>query len=93
MRSKEEAKDYPYFPDPDLLPVIIEDELIERLRSELPELPETKKNPFVNEYGLSPKPWRAQLTATRETGDYLEQASPLQPNVSPKKMPTLFNVN
>ena len=89
MRSKEEANDYRYFPDPDLLPVIIEDELIERLRSELPELPEAKRSRFVNEYGLS-ETVAAELTATRETGDYLEQAIASQPNVSPKRIANLI---
>ena len=89
MRSKEEANDYRYFPDPDLLPVIIEDELIERLRSELPELPEAKRSRFVNEYGLSENV-AAELTATRETGDYLEQAIASQPNVSPKRIANLI---
>ena len=89
MRSKEEANDYRYFPDPDLLPVIIEDGLIERLRSELPELPEAKRKRFVNEYGLS-EAVAAELTATRETGDYFEQAVSSQPNVSPKRIANLI---
>ena len=89
MRSKEEANDYRYFPDPDLLPVIIEDGLIERLRSELPELPEAKRNRFANEYGLS-EAVAAELTATRETGDYFEQAVASQPNVSPKRIANLI---
>ena len=89
MRSKEEANDYRYFPDPDLLPVIIEDGLIERLRSELPELPEAKRKRFVNEYGLS-EAVAAELTATRETGDYFEQAVASQPSVSPKRIANLI---
>ena len=89
MRSKEEANDYRYFPDPDLLPVIIEDGLIERLRSELPELPEAKRNRFANEYGLS-EAVAAELTATRETGDYFEQAVASQPSVSPKRIANLI---
>ena len=89
MRSKEEANDYRYFPDPDLLPVIIEDGLIERLRTELPELPEAKRKRFVNEYGLS-EAVAAELTATRETGDYFEQAVASQPSVSPKRIANLI---
>jgi len=89
MRSKEEANDYRYFPDPDLLPVIIEDELIERLRSELPELPEAKRKRFVKEYGL-PEAVAAELTTTRETGDYFEQAVASQPKVSPKRIANLI---
>src|SRR5271165_6191605 len=54
MRSKEEAHDYRYFPDPDLLPLVLDREWVERLRTELPELPDAKKARFVSEYGLSP---------------------------------------
>ena len=89
MRSKEEANDYRYFPDPDLLPVVIDDALIERLRSELPELPEAKRKRFVNEYGLS-EAVAAELTTTRETGDYFEQATTSQPNVSAKRIANLI---
>ena len=89
MRSKEEANDYRYFPDPDLLPVIIEDTLIEELRSELPELPEAKRKRFVSDYDLS-ETVAAELTATRETGDYFEQALTSQPNVSPKRIANLI---
>jgi aspartyl-tRNA(Asn)/glutamyl-tRNA(Gln) amidotransferase subunit B len=53
MRSKEEAHDYRYFPDPDLLPLVLDPEWVERLRAELPELPGAKKARFVSEYGLS----------------------------------------
>jgi aspartyl-tRNA(Asn)/glutamyl-tRNA(Gln) amidotransferase subunit B len=53
MRSKEEANDYRYFPDPDLLPLVITDELIAKVRSELPELPHQKRQRFMDQYGLS----------------------------------------
>jgi aspartyl-tRNA(Asn)/glutamyl-tRNA(Gln) amidotransferase subunit B len=53
MRSKEEANDYRYFPDPDLLPLVITDELINTVRSELPELPHQKRQRFIDQYGLS----------------------------------------
>jgi aspartyl-tRNA(Asn)/glutamyl-tRNA(Gln) amidotransferase subunit B len=53
MRSKEEAHDYRYFPDPDLLPVRLDEELIERMRSELPELPQQKDERYQRDYGLS----------------------------------------
>ena len=53
MRSKEEAHDYRYFPDPDLLPLILEDSLIEDIKNTLPELPDQKKHRFMNDYGLS----------------------------------------
>lgn len=53
MRSKEEANDYRYFPDPDLLPVVISDEQIETVRANLPELPNQKRQRFMDQYGLS----------------------------------------
>jgi aspartyl-tRNA(Asn)/glutamyl-tRNA(Gln) amidotransferase subunit B len=53
LRSKEEANDYRYFPCPDLLPVIIEDEYIEEIRRTLPELPEAKRKRFIEQYSLS----------------------------------------
>ncbi|MDB5365026.1 MAG: gatB [Rhodospirillales bacterium] len=53
MRSKEEAHDYRYFPDPDLLPLVLEDGLIERMQATLPELPDAKKHRFMGEWGLS----------------------------------------
>ena len=52
MRSKEEANDYRYFPDPDLLPVEISDEKITQIKSTLPELPDAKKERYINEYNL-----------------------------------------
>ena len=54
MRSKEEAHDYRYFPDPDLLPLVLDPDWVEGLRAELPELPDAKKARFVADYGLSP---------------------------------------
>ena len=53
MRSKEEAHDYRYFPDPDLLPLCLDAEWVSKLRSELPELPDEKRDRFVQQYGLS----------------------------------------
>ena len=53
MRSKEEANDYRYFPDPDLLPLVITDEFIEKVRQTLPELPQQKRQRFIDQYGLS----------------------------------------
>jgi aspartyl-tRNA(Asn)/glutamyl-tRNA(Gln) amidotransferase subunit B len=53
MRSKEEANDYRYFPDPDLLPLVITDEQIEKVRHALPELPQQKRQRFMDEYGLN----------------------------------------
>jgi aspartyl-tRNA(Asn)/glutamyl-tRNA(Gln) amidotransferase subunit B len=74
MRSKEEANDYRYFPCPDLLPVAIEDSLIEQLRNSLPELPDAKRARFEKDFGLST--YDADiLTAERDVADYFEQAS------------------
>jgi aspartyl-tRNA(Asn)/glutamyl-tRNA(Gln) amidotransferase subunit B len=71
MRTKEDAMDYRYFPDPDLLPLAISPEWIERIRSELPELPGAMRERFVREYGLSE--YDAQtLTATKDTARYFE---------------------
>ena len=73
MRSKEEANDYRYFPDPDLLPVAITDEDIADIRASLPELPEQKKQRYIDELGLSD--YNAELlTASRETATYFEAA-------------------
>ncbi len=73
MRSKEEAFDYRYFPDPDLLPVVLEADFIDTVRATLPELPDEKRERFVYEFGLSP--YEAEvLTASRELADYFEAA-------------------
>ncbi|ACA18679.1 glutamyl-tRNA(Gln) amidotransferase, B subunit [Methylobacterium sp. 4-46] len=71
MRSKEEAHDYRYFPDPDLLPLEIEQAFIDGLRTELPELPDAKKARFVAEYGLSAYD-ATVLVAERASADYFE---------------------
>lgn len=74
MRGKEVANDYRYFPEPDLLPVEIGVDLIERIRSELPELPDARKRRFATEYGLSAYD-AGVLTASREMADYFEQVA------------------
>jgi aspartyl-tRNA(Asn)/glutamyl-tRNA(Gln) amidotransferase subunit B len=71
MRSKEEANDYRYFPDPDLLPITIPEEEIQSIRAAMPELPDTKRERFIKEYGL-PEYDSQQLTASREIADYFE---------------------
>jgi len=71
MRSKEEANDYRYFPDPDLLPLAIGEELIESVRATLPELPDEKAARFVRDFGLSDYD-AGVLTASREMADYYE---------------------
>src|SRR5690606_16106121 len=69
MRAKEEANDYRYFPDPDLLPVEIDTAFIETVRATLPELPDARKARFMEQYGLSAYD-AGVLTATREMADY-----------------------
>ena len=71
MRGKEEANDYRYFPDPDLLPVELSPEYIERIRGELPELPDAKMRRFRSEYALGAHDAR-RLTASRDIADYYE---------------------
>jgi len=71
MRSKEEANDYRYFPDPDLLPLVVDESLIEAARAALPELPDAKKQRFVEHYGLNAYD-AGVLTASRELADYYE---------------------
>jgi len=73
MRSKEEANDYRYFPDPDLLPVEIDAAFIEAVRAGLPELPDARKARFIEQYELSAYD-AAVLTAARELADYYEAA-------------------
>jgi len=71
MRSKEEANDYRYFPDPDLLPVVLDEAFIDALRSKLPELPDQKAARFVKQYGL-PEYDAQLLTASREMAGFYE---------------------
>jgi aspartyl-tRNA(Asn)/glutamyl-tRNA(Gln) amidotransferase subunit B len=71
MRSKEEANDYRYFPDPDLLPIVIDEPLIESIRATLPELPDAKRERFARDYGLSAYD-AGVLTAQRALADYFE---------------------
>jgi aspartyl-tRNA(Asn)/glutamyl-tRNA(Gln) amidotransferase subunit B len=71
MRSKEEANDYRYFPDPDLLPLVIEDAWIEQVRAALPELPDEKAARFIRDFGLSAYD-AGVLTASRELAAFYE---------------------
>jgi aspartyl-tRNA(Asn)/glutamyl-tRNA(Gln) amidotransferase subunit B len=71
MRSKEDAHDYRYFPEPDLLPLIVDQTLIDTSRASLPELPEARKNRFVDEYGLVVSTAEI-LTSERRIADYFE---------------------
>lgn len=74
MRSKEEAHDYRYFPDPDLLPLILEDGLIEKIKATLPELPDQKKHRFMGDYGLSLYD-STVLIAERARAEYFEDVA------------------
>jgi aspartyl-tRNA(Asn)/glutamyl-tRNA(Gln) amidotransferase subunit B len=71
MRGKEEANDYRYFPDPDLLPLVLDEAFIDSVRAALPELPEAKRRRFVQTYALSDYDARV-LTASQELADYFE---------------------
>jgi aspartyl-tRNA(Asn)/glutamyl-tRNA(Gln) amidotransferase subunit B len=83
MRGKEEAHDYRYFPDPDLVPVVIDDAWIADIRSSLPELPLEKRERFVRDYQISAYD-AGVLTASRALADYYEEVVRLsgQPKVS-----------
>jgi len=74
MREKEEANDYRYFPDPDLLPLVLSEDFIEALRADLPELPDAKRQRFIAQYRL-PAYDAAVLCASRELADFYEGAA------------------
>jgi aspartyl-tRNA(Asn)/glutamyl-tRNA(Gln) amidotransferase subunit B len=74
MRSKEEANDYRYFPDPDLLPLVIDEDFIDGVRKSLPELPDAKAARFVREHGLSEYD-AGVLTASRDMADFYERVA------------------
>jgi len=74
MRSKEEANDYRYFPDPDLLPLVLDESRIERIRDILPELPDAKRTRFMSQYNLTAYD-AGVLTAGRVLADYYEQVA------------------
>jgi aspartyl-tRNA(Asn)/glutamyl-tRNA(Gln) amidotransferase subunit B len=83
MRTKEDAQDYRYFPDPDLLPLVVREEQIERIRATMPELPEARRRRFESEYALSAYD-AAALTVSRAAADYFEllvKASGAEPKV------------
>lgn len=84
MRSKEEANDYRYFPDPDLLPVVLDKDLLEQVRATLPELPNEKRDRLVNEMGLS-KYDASVLTSSRELADYFEAVLAATGHKDPKQ--------
>jgi len=71
MRGKEEAHDYRYFPDPDLIPLVIDKQWVERIQNALPELPDARKNRFITDFKLSEYD-ASVLTADRDLADYFE---------------------
>ncbi len=79
MRSKEEAHDYRYFPDPDLLPLEFDDAYVAALAADLPELPDAKKARFMSQYGLSAYD-ATVLVAERELADYFERTVAIEPS-------------
>jgi len=74
MRSKEEAHDYRYFPDPDLLPLVVEQAEVDALAANLPELPDAKKARFVSDYGVTPYDAMV-LTLERDSADFFEEVA------------------
>ena len=76
MRSKEEANDYRYFPDPDLLPVVLDDAYLDAIKATLPELPDVKRDRFIEQYDLSSVD-AGILTMNRESADYFEKVAEL----------------
>ena len=79
MRSKEEAHDYRYFPDPDLVPIMIDEAWVEELRKTIPELPEQKRERFVKSYGI-PEYDTGVLTSSAPLADYFEKCTALFPH-------------
>lgn len=79
MRDKEDAQDYRYFPDPDLVAIRLSEEYIENIKNNLPELPESRKERYLNEYGLSQKDANI-LTASKHLSDLFEKASSICSN-------------
>jgi len=79
LRSKEEAHDYRYFPDPDLVPLVIDQEWVTGLKQNLPELPDTRRERFIGDYGLSPYD-AGVITGSRELADYFDQCAASYPD-------------
>jgi aspartyl-tRNA(Asn)/glutamyl-tRNA(Gln) amidotransferase subunit B len=86
MRSKEQAHDYRYFPEPDLLPLVVDEQWQKTIRQQLPELPEARRARMVNEYGITPYD-AGVLTATRSLADQFEEAARAAKN--PKRVANL----
>ena len=73
MRSKEDAQDYRYFPEPDLVPIVVSDEWVEEIRRTIPELPEQRKARYINEYSL-PEYDAFILTSSKKMADFFDAA-------------------
>ncbi len=86
MRSKEQAHDYRYFPEPDLLPLVVDEQWQNAIRQQLPELPEARRARMVNEYGITSYD-AGVLTATRSLADQFEEAARAAKN--PKRVANL----
>jgi aspartyl-tRNA(Asn)/glutamyl-tRNA(Gln) amidotransferase subunit B len=90
MRSKEEAHDYRYFPEPDLVPLILSEAWVDQIRAGLPELPDVKRKRFVREYGI--REYDAEiLTATKSLAGYFEETVRLFSPASPQRAKTASN--
>jgi len=72
MRTKEEAHDYRYFPEPDLMPIVVDEEWKEEIKRSLPELPDARRKRYVNEYGL-PGHDAFILTSSKALADFLRR--------------------
>ena len=79
MRSKEEAHDYRYFPEPDLPPLVVSNEFVQRVKGEMPELPDARRRRFMDQYGLSFSD-ASQLTGGKSLADYYEKAAEVSGN-------------
>ncbi len=90
MRSKEEAHDYRYFPDPDLLPLELDAKLVADIKANLPELPWEKRSRFQRDYQLSTYDAKL-LTHDKATADFFESTMKAQPNVTPKLVANWVN--
>jgi len=80
MRTKEEAHDYRYFPEPDLPPIVLDNEYIENIRAKIPELPEQKKQRYIAEYGL-PEYDASLITSSKPLANYFEEAIKYTSNI------------
>lgn len=85
--GKEDAHDYRYFPDPDLVPLVLEDSFIENIKENMPELPDSRKKRFINDYAL-PKYDADVLTAEKSYAEFFETA--LKTHNNPKGLATLL---